>query len=131
MFVPNSVIHDLYFSVFNDESKEALGGRATPPRAHVSREDQDQHYGIGHLKQLLAEDPRTNELDIQVEKSGTTIILRGEVCQEERRAAVEAIARECFPTSRIENQIRVQEFSRPRRRRKSGDQNRGSRRCSL
>ena len=38
VFVPNSVIHDLYFSVFNDQSREALGGRATPPaRACQSR----------------------------------------------------------------------------------------------
>jgi hypothetical protein len=75
--------------------------------------DLSGEYGIAHLKDLLAEDSRTNELDIHCEKSGQTILLRGEVSMSDRRAAVEAIARECFPSCRIENQIRVRTLSEP------------------
>jgi predicted nucleotidyltransferase len=119
VFVPNSVIHDLYFGVFSDASREMLGSaefkalkvRATPRELQGSPEELKTTYGVGHLRASLAEDPRTNELDIHVEQSHGTILLRGEVQQEERRRAAEEIARECFPNNRIENQIRVQVIS--------------------
>ena len=57
-----------------------------------------------------AEDPRTNELDIQIEQQGDKILLRGEVQAKERRSAVEQIAREVFPKASIENQIRLSDY---------------------
>ena len=114
VFVPNSVIHDLYFSVFNDVSREALGGRKAPQQlGRANRVEEEDMYGIGHLKTLLAEDPRTNELDIQVEKSGTRGSLARRSLPGGKATAVEQIARECFPSNRIENQIRVLEVSPP------------------
>lgn len=120
VFVPNSVIHTLYFSVFNDVSRDMLRNPhlqslqfAPAPSPQASGRDFRRTYGIGHLKNALAEDPRTNELDIQVEQSSGKILLRGEVAQPERRQAVEQIARECFPDNVIENQIRVQVASNP------------------
>ncbi|OFZ18151.1 MAG: hypothetical protein A2X94_03295 [Bdellovibrionales bacterium GWB1_55_8] len=70
-------------------------------------------YGVGHLHERLAEDPRTNELDIQIEQSGNTIILRGEVNAPERRKAVEQVAREYFPNTVIINEVRVLELKEP------------------
>jgi predicted nucleotidyltransferase len=71
----------------------------------------ERTYGIAHLRECLAEDPRTNELDVLIEEAGDKILLRGEVQSEDRRKAVEQIARECFPKSVIENQLRVQIIS--------------------
>ena len=106
VFVPNAVIHDLYFGVFSDISREALGPRlAQTQNRHPSPErdlrvvshELKHTYGIGRLKDLIAEDPRTHELDIQVEQSEGVILLRGEVSQKDRKEAVEQIARESFP----------------------------------
>jgi hypothetical protein len=62
---------------------------------------------VAHLRERLAEDSRTNELDIIVEQLENTILLRGEVHSIERKTAVEQVAREHFPKLTIANQIRV------------------------
>jgi predicted nucleotidyltransferase len=128
VFVPNGVIHQLYASVFNDGNRASLG---VPPKvaspsaseqphvmAHHSppqkrAPDLEKTYGVGHLREWLAQDPRTNELDIQIEEAGEKILLRGEVQYDDRRQAVEKVAKECFPRAVIENQIRVQVISHP------------------
>ncbi|MFL5812035.1 MAG: hypothetical protein ACJ763_00540, partial [Bdellovibrionia bacterium] len=84
-----------------------------PPAAAGSQERASEAYAIGHLHERLAEDPRTNELDIQIEQAQDHILLRGEVSVPERRQTVEKIARECFPNYDIENQIRVIHFNEP------------------
>jgi predicted nucleotidyltransferase len=141
VFVPNGVIHQLYSNVFNGENREGMGSRPTyhhnmssnmsthmsrsmpapPPsaptlvshsgRAQGNAPDLERAYGIAHLRECLAEDPRTNELDILIEEAGDKILLRGEVQNDDRKRAVEGIARECFPRSTIENQLRVQIIS--------------------
>src|SRR5690606_32530575 len=68
---------------------------------------------VAHLKQTIATDPRTHELEIQIEASGTKVLLRGDVTSEERRNAVEEIVKECFAENPVENQIRVIELSEP------------------
>jgi len=82
-------------------------------RAQRNAVELDRTYGIAHLRECLAEDPRTNELDILIEEAGDKILLRGEVQNDDRKRAVEGIARECFPRSIIENQLRVQVISQP------------------
>jgi predicted nucleotidyltransferase len=142
VFVPNSVIHDLYFSIFNDISRDELGARFLAPtksstsshsqraerpveksNVRVIRGEKDltgvslglkRTYGVAHLREALAEDSRTNELDIQIEHCNGVLLLRGEVAMDDRRKAVEQIAGELFPDCRIENQIRVQVISQPR-----------------
>ncbi len=66
-----------------------------------------------HLRNLLAEDPRTHELDIEIDCADDRILLRGEVPSAERREVIEKIAQECLPGSRIENQIRVASYNEP------------------
>jgi predicted nucleotidyltransferase len=70
-------------------------------------------YAVAHLRELLAEDGRTHELDIDIEYADNRILLRGEVPVMERREAVESIVRECLPDCQIENQIRVAFYSEP------------------
>lgn len=70
-------------------------------------------YDLAHLRERIAEDSKTHELDVQVEREGSTILLKGAVTVAERRKAVEEIARETFPGFAIENQIQVVECSEP------------------
>jgi predicted nucleotidyltransferase len=121
VFVPNSVIQELYSDIFGGMVGHLVSPReeraARELKAVSSRmpenEDPRGTYGIGHLRDILAEDPRTNALDIRVEKLGHSILLRGDVSGEDRRIAVEQITRENFPSARIENQIRVRPLSDP------------------
>jgi hypothetical protein len=84
-----------------------------PPAPAGTHERASEAYAIGHLHERLAEDSRTNELDIQIEQAQDHILLRGEVSVPERRQTVEKIARECFPNYDIVNQIRVIHFNEP------------------
>ncbi len=116
LWVPNPVIHELYRSVFGDTQ---LGQKPVDkpvekvvaiarPAASVSVHPRARGaYAVAHLREALAEDPRTNELDIVIQLEGDTLLLRGEVAAPERRVAVEAVARELFPECRIENQLRM------------------------
>jgi predicted nucleotidyltransferase len=137
IWVPNFVINELYQGIFGDVTRQGSqlhshGLRTTIPapapaagRAPLLSPAQPQPapislvptaaeaYAIGHLRERLAEDPRTNELDIEIEQSKDRVLLRGEVSVPERRQTVEKIARECFPHHEIENQIRILSFSEP------------------
>jgi predicted nucleotidyltransferase len=66
-----------------------------------------QAYVIPHLRECLAEDGRTHELDILIEQMENRILLRGDVCSQARKDNVEQITRECYPMLLIENQLRV------------------------
>lgn len=132
IWVPNHVIHELFNGVFGDLSRnEGDLSRGGAPRnvTHPAHSQQaptgtvaglskspgkaPMEYGLSHLRQCLAEDTRTNELDIQIEQSGGRVLLRGEVTAGERREAVVQIARECFPQAIIESQIRVLDVHEP------------------
>lgn len=140
IWVPNHVIHELFNGIFGDvyrngeiaQGKAAaeLAARELPHGAsihhigpvavragagaalHAVRTAHDE-YAVSHLRQCLAEDPRTNELDIQIEQAGDRVLLRGEVAAGDRRDAVAQIARECFPNAVIENQVRVLDVHEP------------------
>jgi predicted nucleotidyltransferase len=133
IWVPNFVINELYQGIFGDASRQASpmqtssrpvaqpslgftrGSTAAPFLSMVSPygEKAPEAYAIGHLRERLASDPRTHELDIEVEHSQDRLLLRGEVSVAERRQAVEQIAREVFPKFTIENQIRVMSLNEP------------------
>jgi predicted nucleotidyltransferase len=138
IWVPNHVVHELYIGIFGDASRNINGSsvaQSNPPprempRAAVSPVNfgtfsqpstmQMGHplkthyeYALSHLRECLAEDPRTNELDILIEHAGNKILLRGEVAGQARRDAVAQIAQECFPDAVIENQVRILNFQEP------------------
>lgn len=157
IWVPNTVINELYCDIFENVSRHTSSsstvglspadthrrnapapqlsvvhpqmgsGTGSPqrpsqsqgkPSDQLSQRQANQHntnqvYAAGHLRERLAEDPRTNELDIQTVQQGNKLLLRGEVQLEERKRAVEQIARESCPDLQIENQIRVSDFKEP------------------
>lgn len=133
LWVPNRVIHELYRTVFGEEAPAPARPRApnmapTPvrPQAHAAtpagaQAQAARNYVVPHLRECLAEDPRTAELDILIEQDGDRILLRGEVMSEERKARVEATAREKFPDFRIESQLRVLKVGGPSAAESMGD----------
>lgn len=54
-------------------------------------------YLVGRLRQALAEDPRTNLLDVQITIRAGKAFLMGQVESAELRSAAEAVAREQLP----------------------------------
>jgi len=127
--VPNHVISELYNGIFGNPVSPQLNwahyrpagpapedrnltagapaGQQPGPTLHAVRKPV---VSIARLRERLAEDPRTHELDIQLEQSGDKVLLRGQVQTEERREAVEQIARESCPQATVENQIQVSHF---------------------
>jgi hypothetical protein len=55
------------------------------------------HHRVGRLLQLLAKDPRTNVLDVQVRIVGQRVFLNGSLESEILRTAVEQVIREAIP----------------------------------
>lgn len=54
-------------------------------------------YVVGRIRQALAEDSRTNILDVQISVRGTKVYLLGQVDSALLRKAVEAVTREVLP----------------------------------
>ena len=55
------------------------------------------HYRVGRLLQLLAKDPRTNVLDVQVRIVGHRVFLSGRVESDVLRSSIEQVIREAIP----------------------------------
>ncbi|HEX2041876.1 MAG TPA: BON domain-containing protein [Acidimicrobiales bacterium] len=62
-------------------------------------------YVAERVRTALAADPRAGELGIAVTVEEGRLVLTGEVATAERRAAVEAVAREQAPGSDIDNRV--------------------------
>ncbi len=115
VFVPKSVVDQLYLVIFGDlppaRTPEAfrVPTRLRPVPSLVEHDPN----AVARLRERLAEDSSTHELDIRIEQERDHFLLRGEVPSEERRAAILRIAGDAFPGCRIESQIRVLEFPGP------------------
>ncbi len=70
-------------------------------------------YLVERVRTALAEDPRVGELGIAVAVEGGTLVLSGEVATAERRAAVEAVAREQAPEIEIDNRVSQSALGEP------------------
>lgn len=69
-------------------------------------------YMVGHLKQMLAEDSRTNLLDAQVRVVGRRVFLAGCVESAARRQAVEEVVREALPPEfEIVNELWIETYA--------------------
>lgn len=64
-------------------------------------------YLIGRIQQALATDPRTGELELDVQIAGGRIFLTGSVTTDDRCRAVEAVVREIAPDLDISNDLSV------------------------
>lgn len=56
---------------------------------------------VGRLREALAEDPRTNSLDIQVTIAAGKVFLIGDVGTPEMRHAAECVVRELVPEGHV------------------------------
>ena len=65
----------------------------------------DDPYLVERVRTALAEDPRVAELGISVAVEGSRLVLSGEVATADRRAAVEAVAREQAPGLAVDNRV--------------------------
>lgn len=54
-------------------------------------------HRVGRLRQLLATDPRTNLLDVQLRIAGNRVFISGRVESDSLRAAAEQVVREALP----------------------------------
>jgi hypothetical protein len=54
-------------------------------------------HRVGRLRQLLATDPRTNLLDVELRITGNRVFIAGRVESDSLRAAVEQVVREALP----------------------------------
>jgi osmotically-inducible protein OsmY len=62
-------------------------------------------YLVERVRTALAEDPRVGELGIAVTVEDGRLVLSGEVATAERRAVVEAVAREVARGHHVDNRI--------------------------
>lgn len=123
IWVPRTPIDLLYKHVFGDEapakpspaphSAAPANVPKTPLRVVPQVRPTDTPTTIARVREALAESPRTNELDIQLEITGGKLLLRGEVMTDDRLEAVREIAAEIAPDLEVVNQIRVVELKDP------------------
>lgn len=69
--------------------------------------DGTPEYVAAHLQEELARDPRVNEPELQVSIVAGRVRVTGVVPTEERRAAVDEVARECCVDLEVENRTTV------------------------
>jgi hypothetical protein len=121
VWVPNHVVYGLYRSIFG-KGEERLPRHDSPayakvkplaPKSVVSSLRKPDLYRVAHFRERLAEDARTNDLDIRVEHSTGKVLLRGDVPVTERRVRAEELAREIFPDCAVENQVRILKVQPP------------------
>lgn len=76
--------------------------------------DEPSRHLVARIREALAEDPRTNTLDIQILVTSGKVFLMGPVASEERRRAVLAVAGEQVPP-RLElvSELWIQSFLEP------------------
>jgi hypothetical protein len=68
-------------------------------------------YMVGHLRQLLAKDPRTNLLDVEVRIVGHRVFITCTVESAVLRASAEEVVREAIPPEmEVVNDIWVTEY---------------------
>jgi osmotically-inducible protein OsmY len=73
------------------------------------RDPSAPEYLVARIRQALATDPRTGELELDIEVVGDRIYLTGTVATEERREAVEAVVREVAPDQEVSNGLGLPE----------------------
>ncbi len=135
ILIPNSMIVNLFHHIFTDDGKigESRHVSQTPaqhqaqhldnarrplkgPPAGASSEDShSQDYLLAHIRQALAEDPRTAQQDLKILLDGNRLVVKGECPSELRCKAVVEVIKSVAPHLDIANQIQVTRHSAPER----------------
>jgi osmotically-inducible protein OsmY len=74
---------------------------------------QQPEYLVARIQDVLATDPRTGELELDVRIAGGRVFLAGAVATVERREAVERVVRDVCPDYEVVNQLSVTENQAP------------------
>ena len=70
-------------------------------------------YEVQHLREALATDPRVGELELEVRAVAGKLFISGTVPTEERRRAIDVVAREVVPEVTVCNETAVPRFTDP------------------
>jgi osmotically-inducible protein OsmY len=74
---------------------------------------EDDVYTAEQVERALTQDDRTNELGVNVEVNGSTVVLRGEVAGTQRQQLIGDVAAEAAPGLTIRNEVQVTEVQPP------------------
>ncbi len=64
-------------------------------------------YLVGRVRERLAQDPRVNDLNVNVTVTGEKVFLSGIVATKERREAISQVMADAFPDLVCVNEIKV------------------------
>jgi hypothetical protein len=70
-------------------------------------------YEVQHLREALVADPRVGELELEVRAVAGKLFISGTVPTEERRRAIDEVAREVVPEVTVCNETAVPRFTDP------------------
>ncbi|HEV2686081.1 MAG TPA: BON domain-containing protein [Actinomycetota bacterium] len=76
-------------------------------------EAEPRHYIVQKVREALAHDDRTNELDLIVSVNGDKVFITGTVPTPERRDSIGVVARETLPKHDVHNHVTVYETAEP------------------
>jgi osmotically-inducible protein OsmY len=76
----------------------------------TERASSGDEYRIEHLRDALAHDPDTTELDVQITLAGERIVLTGYAGTEAHRRAITDVARRVVPDIEVVNEMDLAEF---------------------
>ena len=77
-------------------------------------DDEPSRHLVARIREALAEDPRTNVMDVQVMISSGKVFLMGSVACDQRRVAVMQVARELLPSSlELVSELWIQSLPEP------------------
>ena len=78
----------------------------------LHRDDPPEHLAAD-IAELLAEDPRVNELGLQVSVDDASVTVGGTVATEERRDAITLVVAEHLPDRTVDNRVEVASMDNP------------------
>jgi hypothetical protein len=70
-------------------------------------------YLAEHVRDALAEDPRTTGLEVDIAAEDGVISLRGTVLTDKRRDAADAVLAERFPFCAVQNELTTRDLHEP------------------
>lgn len=129
IWVPNQVVSELFQNIFGAAAaasvprprpayREREGENSTPPPlkagAPVPPLTATEPYLAGQIRAALAESERAGALGVEVLIDGKSVLLRGEIQNEEQRRSITELARERAPGFDISDQLKVTEWQAPR-----------------
>jgi Uncharacterised nucleotidyltransferase len=106
LHVPDRVVHDLLERAEAPAGAERGAAGAVPAGPGAEAEEPGS-YLVGKVTDRFARDPRTAELEVDVDLEGDVIVLTGCVATPERRAALTEVARAVLPGYRVRNIVSV------------------------